>query len=279
MCAWADRVDPLAGVAGAIQPVRVRRLDLDHSLHGADSQAGGACCDELPEVAARLRNPYEPGLEDGQEDGRREAPVADPHHARPHADRRAIPVPHARLRGLVLPTVSDAKPDRDPVRDERDVEDEQTARSEPEGALGEAFARKWPAHDPRQDVPAEAGGDQRPAADDHQVRVREVPDEVACVAGTREPLGCPGQVLEHHVQAAEDEEGSATDEVLRQLAVVAAELLVRVGRRPDRRRPPGQEPEHGCNRDREERGIAQELQRRDVLEPHGRMAPNGGPAR
>ncbi len=203
-----DRVDPLAGVAGAIQPVRVRRLDLDHSLHGADSQAGGACCDELPEVAARLRNPYEPGLEDGQEDGRREAPVADPHHARSHADRRAIPVPHARLRGLVLPTVSDAKPDRDPVRDERDVEDEQTAGGEPEGALGEAFARKWPAHDPRQDVPAEAGGDQRPAADDHQVRVREVPDEVACVAGTREPLGCPGQVLEHHVQAAEDEEGS-----------------------------------------------------------------------
>ena len=34
----ADRVDPFARVPGAVEPVRVRRLHLDHALHRADRQ-------------------------------------------------------------------------------------------------------------------------------------------------------------------------------------------------------------------------------------------------
>ena len=34
-----DRIDPLARVPGLVEPVRVRRLHLDHALHGPDGQA------------------------------------------------------------------------------------------------------------------------------------------------------------------------------------------------------------------------------------------------
>ena len=90
---------------------------------------------------------HEPRLEDGQEDGRREAPVADPHHACPHADRGAVPVAHARLRGLILPAVPHAHPDCDPVGDEGDVEHREPAGGEPEGALREPVARERPSDD------------------------------------------------------------------------------------------------------------------------------------
>ena len=52
---------------------------------------------------------------------------------------------------------------------------------------------------------------------------------MARVAGAREPLGHPGQVLDDHVQAAEDEEGGPGDEVLRELPVVPPELLLGIG--------------------------------------------------
>ncbi len=275
-----DRVDPLACMSGPEEPVRVRRLDLDHALDGADGQAQGAGGEELPEVAVRLGHVHESPLEDGEEHGRREAPVADPHHACPHADRGSVPVAHARLCGLILPAVSHAHADCDPVGDERDVEDREPAGREPEGSLREAVARERAPDDPREHVPAEPRCDQGPPSDDHQVRVGEVADEMACVPGTRQPFGGPRQVLQDHVHAAEHEEEPAGQEVLGELAVVTSELLVGVRLRPDRRLLPGHDDEDRGHDDREERRVAQELERGEVLDPHGPgSGPSGAPAR
>ena len=63
----ADRVDPLARVAGLVEPVGVRRLHLDHALHGADRQRRGARREELPQVPLRLRHAHEARLEDGHD--------------------------------------------------------------------------------------------------------------------------------------------------------------------------------------------------------------------
>src|SRR5204863_367842 len=76
------------------------------------------------------------------------------------------------------------------------------------------------ADDPREDAPAEAGGEQRPTADDHHVRTRKVADEMSRVAHARERLRDPRHVLHDHVQAAEHEEEASGDEVLREPAVV-----------------------------------------------------------
>ena len=228
------------------------RLDLDHALHRSDGEARGARCKELPKMTVRLRHAHEPPLEDGQEDGRREAPVADPHHPCTHADRGAVPVAHARLRGLVLPAVSTRRPMAIPFATKRDVEDRQSTGGEPEGALREPFARERPSDDARQHVPAEPGCDQRPAPDDHQMRVREIADEMTRIAGAREPFGRPRQVLRDHVQAPEHEEGAAGQEVLRELPVVLAELLLGIRLGPDRRRSPGDE--HADRRDDDARG-------------------------
>ena len=177
-----DRVDPLAGVAGAVEPVRVRRLDLDHSCTVPTVRPAAPVARNFQRCPLGFGTRTSRAWKMVRKTVAAKAPVADPHHARAHPDRRAIPVAHARLRGLVLHAVRDLQPDRDPVRDERDVEDEQAAGGEPEGALREAFAGERPPDDAGQDVPAEARGDQRPAADDHQMRVREVADEVARVA-------------------------------------------------------------------------------------------------
>ena len=245
----ADRVDPLAGMPRLVEPVRVRRLHLDHALDGADRQGRGARREELPQVPLRLRHADEARLEDRHADVGREAPVAEAHHPGAHPGRRLVPVAHVRLRGGIAPAVLDQRAHRDPVADQRDVEDRQADDREPERALGEALARKRPADHARQRQPAEPGGEQRAAADDHHVRVREVAHEVARVARTREVLGDPGQVLQHHVQASEHEEEAAGEEVLRGLAVVRVELLVRVRLVAGRRRAAGHEPEHRREQD------------------------------
>ena len=221
----ADRVDPLAGVAGAVEPVCLRRLHLDHALHRADGQRERAGGDELPQMPERLRNPHEPRLEDREADVGGEAPVAEAHHTRADPDRHLVPLAQVRLRHLVVPAVLDEPADRDPVGDERDIEDEQSNGREPKRTLGEAFARERASDDAWQHPPAQPGGEQRAAADDHHVRVRQVAHEVSRVAGAGEPLGGPGEVLEHHVHAAEDQEAAAGHEVLAQAAVVPAELL------------------------------------------------------
>ena len=155
-----------------------------------------------------------------------------------------------------------------PVRDQRDVEHEQTDGREPERALSEPLARERAADDARQHVPAEPRGDERAAADDHHVRVREVADEVARVAGTREPLGGPRQVLDDHVQPAEQEEGAAREEVLGQPRVVRAELLGRVRLRPHRRLAARQQRRDRHHDHGEERRVGEELERREVLGVH-----------
>jgi hypothetical protein len=157
----------------------------------------------------------------------------------------------------------------DPVADERDVEDEQAKRGEPEGALRERLAGERAADDPRQRVPTEAGRNQRSPADDHDVRVREVADQVAGVSGAGEPLGRPRQVLGEHVEAAENKEAGARDEVLRELLVVRPELAVRIGLRADRRRLAGDEPPDRGEHDGDKRKVRQELERGEVLQVHG----------
>ncbi len=233
-----DRIDPLACMACPVEPLGVRRLHLHHALNGPGGQACRSGRDELPQMSARLGNPDEPSLEDREEDGGREAPVADAHHAGAHPDRYAVPVAHVRLGGAVVRAGGDEPSDRDPVADERDVEDEQADGGEPEGALGERLAGERTADDPGERVPAQPGCDQRPAADDHHVRVREIADQVTGVSGASEPLGGPRQVLREHVQAAENEKAAAGDEVLRELLIVRPELFVGVRLRPDRRRLP-----------------------------------------
>ena len=264
----ADRVDPLARVARLVEPVGVRRLDLDHALDGSDRQRRGAGREELPQMPLRLRHAHQARLEDGHADIGREAPVAEAHHARAHPGRRLVPVAHVRLGGRVAPAMLEQRPHRDPIADQRDVEDGEADDREPEGALGQALAGERPADHARQREPAEAGGEQRAAADDHQVRVREIADEMAGVAGAREVLGGPGQVLHHHVQAPEHEEAAAREEVLRGLAIVRVQLLVRVRLVPRRRRAAGHEPEHRRQQHGEEREVGQELEGGDVLEIH-----------
>ena len=214
----------------------------------------------------RLRHPNEPRLEDREPDVGGEAPVAEAHDPGAHAGRHLVPLAHVVLGHLVVPAVLDEAADRDPVPDQRDVEDREPHGGEPERALREPLARERPADDARQHEPAEARREQRAAADDHHVGVREVADEVARVPRARQVLGRPGHVLHDHVDCAEDEEEPARHEVLRQLPVVGPELLVGVRRRPDRRRLPGHEPEHGRDDDAEERRVRQELERREVAE-------------
>ncbi len=272
----ADRVDPLAGVACRVEPAGVRRLHLDHALDGADGERDRAGREELPEVVLRLRHPDEARLEDRQDDVRGEAPVAEAHHARADADRDLVELAHVRLGELVVPPVRDEPAHRDPVRDERDVEHEQPDRREPERALCEAVAGERPADHAGEGIPAETRGDERAPADDHHVRVREVADEVACVAGAGEPLGRPGHVLRDHVERPQHEEGAPRDEVLAEPAVVGAELVVRIGPRPDGRRLARHEAEDPGDHDGEERHVRQELERGEMPEVHGRLsAPRG----
>jgi len=84
------------------------------------------------------------------------------------------------------------------------------------------------------------------------MRVREIADEVTRVARAREPLGHPWQVLDDHVQAAEDEKEAPGDEVLRELPVVPPELLLGIRLGAKRRRAARKQLEHGCDHDREE---------------------------
>ena len=132
-----------------------------------------------------------------------------------------------------------------------------------------------PADDPRQDEPAEAGSEQRPAADDHHVGVREVAHEMPGVAGSRQVISGPRQVLEDHVQRAEDEEEATRDEVLRRLAVVGAELVLGIRLGAHRGRLARHELEHRREHDREEADVGQELERCEVLDVHGRPLPAG----
>src|SRR5207248_8361600 len=118
-----------------------------------------------------------------------------------HAGRELVPLAHVVLRHLVVPAVLDEPADRDAVADERDVEDGETGGGEPECALSEALARERTADDPGEDVPAEPGREQGPAADDHHVRVRAVPHEMSRVAGAGEVLGHPREVLDAPVDA------------------------------------------------------------------------------
>ena len=192
----------------------------------------------------RLRHAHEPRLEDRQEHVRREAPVAETHH--PGA--RCRPAPCTTCPCAPSPPGSPSRAatsatHRDPVGDQRDVEDEQADGREPEGALGEAVARQRPADDPRQRVPAEPGRDQRAAADDHHVRVREVADEVARRSPARASQSAVhGRFFSTMCSAAEHEEEPAGDEVLRESAVVRVQLFV-AGTAPSRTggAPPGQE--------------------------------------
>ena len=264
-----DRVDPFARVAGLVEPIRVGRLHLDHALDRSDRQRRRAGGEELPEVPLRLRHLDEPRLEDRQGNVRGEAPVAEPHHAGADPGRHLVPLAHVLLRELVVRAVLDEPADRDPVADQGDVEDEETDDREPEGALGQTLARQRPLDDPRQHEPAEAGGEQRPAADDHHMRVREVSDEMPGVAGSRQVLRSPRQVLGDHVQRAEDQEKAARDEVLRRLAVMGAELVFRVGLVAGRRSLAGDEPEHRREHHRKEADVGQELKRGEVLDVHG----------
>ena len=191
-----DRIDPLAGVPRAEEPVGVLRLYLDHALHRPDRQRAHSGGDELPQVPRGFGHAYEPRLKDRDGDAGGQTPVAEPHHAGPGADRHLVPLPHARLGRLVRHPVAYAQANRDSVRHEGDVEDGEAERGEPERALREPFACERPAHDPRKDVPAQAGGEQRSAADDHQVRVGQVADEMAGVPCAGQPVRGPRQVLD-----------------------------------------------------------------------------------
>src|SRR5207248_1427452 len=132
--------------------------------------------------------------------GRDGAPAAEPHHPGADARRHLVPLAHVILGDLIVPPVLDETSDRDSVPDERDVEDREPDRREPERALGEGLTGERAADDPREDAPAEAGGEQRPTADDHHVRTRKVADEMSRVAHARERLRDPGHVLHDHVQ-------------------------------------------------------------------------------
>src|SRR5215217_467627 len=44
----ADRIDPLACMAGTVEPVRLGGLDLNHALHRPNRQPGSTHGDELP---------------------------------------------------------------------------------------------------------------------------------------------------------------------------------------------------------------------------------------
>src|SRR4029453_518472 len=63
---------------------------------------------------------------------------------------------------------------------------------------------RWPAHPAGRGgrEPPQPGREQCPAADDHHVRAGKVADEGARVAGSREVLRDPGQVLDDHVERA-----------------------------------------------------------------------------
>ena len=124
----ADRIDPLAGVPGAVEPVGVRRLHLEHALHGPDREPGRARREELPEVAARLRHANEPGPEDREEHVAGEAPVADSHDSGADPDRHPVGLAHVQLGCLVVPATGDEAADCDAVRDQGDVEDERDRR-------------------------------------------------------------------------------------------------------------------------------------------------------
>ena len=138
----ADRIDPFAGVSRAVEPVRVRRRHLDHALNRADGERGGARGEVSPQMPLRLRHAHEPRLEHRQEGVRGEAPVAETHDPGADADRDLVPLAEVRLCRLVVPAVLHEPTHDDPADDERDVEDEQADRGEPERALGEPVARE-----------------------------------------------------------------------------------------------------------------------------------------
>src|SRR5436190_20213958 len=89
------------------------------------------------------------------------------------------------------------------------------------------------------------------------------------VARSRGVLRDPRKVLDDHVQRAEHEKEAARDEVLRRLAVVRAELLLRIRLAAHRRRLAGYEPEHRREHHGEESDVGEELERREVLDVQG----------
>ena len=217
----------------------------------------------------RLRHPDEPPLENRQQHVRREAPVAEAHDSGADADGNLVPLAHVRLCGAVLPAVLHEAAHRDTVGDERDIEHGQADRGEPEGPLRETVARERAADDARQGAPRQARREQRAAADDHHMRVREIPDQMTCVARSREPVRDPGQVLQCHVHRAEHEEAAAGDEVLGEPPVVACELLVAVRIGALRCGLARNEAADHRHDDAEERDVGQEVERGEVLDPHG----------
>src|SRR5512132_4652900 len=89
------------------------------------------------------------------------------------------------------------------------------------------------------------------------------------VTGSGQVFGGPWQVLDDHVERAEHQEEASRDEVLRRLAVVSAELVLRIGLGTDGRRLAGDELEHRREYDREEADVGQELKRGEVLDVQG----------
>jgi hypothetical protein len=134
-----------------------------------------------------------------QEDVRRKAPVADPHDPGAHADRHLVELAHALFRRFVGPAALDEAAHGDAVGDEPDVEDEQAGGREPESPLREPFARERTPNHPREGVPAETGRNEGPSADDHDMGVREVPNEMPGLTGAGEPGGRPGEILHGHM--------------------------------------------------------------------------------
>ena len=92
------------------------------------------------------------------------------------------------------------------------------------------------------------------------------------VAGSCQILRGPGQVLDDHVQRAEHEEEAACHEVLRSLAVVGPELVLRIRLRAHRRRLARNELEHRRDHDREEADVGQELERGEMFDVQGALS-------
>ena len=232
--------------------------------------------EELPQVPLRLRHAHEARLEDGQEDVRREAPVAETHHPGAHPGPAPCTTSHVRLRRLVVPAVLDEAAHRDPVADQRDVEDEQAGGREPERALGEPSLA--------------AAGRRSAAARTSRARSRSAcrrrRSSRACSRGRgrgaprsrrARAIGRPRQVLQHHVQPAEHEETPPARKYFADFAVVRVRAPRRGTARRGRRRRPGQN-RRSREHDGEERDVRQELERGEVPDAH-RLSATGGRAR
>src|SRR6266581_4444280 len=91
----------------------------------------------------------------------------------------------------------------------------------------------------------------------------------AFAARYSQPFGDPGQVLQRHVHRTENEEAAACDEVLRQPRIVPRELVLAVRLGAHRRGLARDEAADHRDYDAEERDVRQEVERGEVLDPHG----------